>query len=174
MSKRALLVIDPQNDYFEDGLYPLWNTQAVLQNMLMAMTQARAQGMPIILVQHVAKTTAGLAPFFNAGTQGVAIHPEILAAAPDAPIVVKQYADAFEQTDLAALLTSLGVERLMLCGMMTQNCVTHTAISKAAERYQVSVLSEACTTREQLLHLIALNAIANRVPCITLAEAFAA
>ena len=174
MSKSALLVIDPQNDYFEDGLYPLWNTQEVLQNMLMAMTQAKTKGMPIIIVQHVAKTTAGQAPFFNAGTQGVAIHPEILAAAPDAPIVVKQYADAFEQTDLATVLASLGVERLMLCGMMTQNCVTHTAISKSAEQYQVSILSEACTTREEMLHLIALSAIANRLPCITLAEAFSA
>jgi len=85
MSK-ALLVIDLQNDYFPGGEFPLWNAEAVLQNIEGAIEKANAHGVPVIHIQHVAK---GVAPFFNEGTPGVDIHPRILAAAPKAPIVVK-------------------------------------------------------------------------------------
>jgi nicotinamidase-related amidase len=50
--------------------------------------------------------------------------------------------------------------------MMTQNCVTHTAISKAADRYAVKILSDACTTVDQMVHLIALNAVRTRVALV--------
>ena len=172
MKRSALLVIDPQNDYFENGLFPLWNTQNTLEKMLEAMALAESNNIPIIFVQHVANSALGAAPFFNPNTSGVDIHSQIKASAPSATVVVKHCADAFEQTVLEEVLSSLGVERLILCGMMTQNCITHTAISKSAEKYDVEVIGEACTTREELLHLIALNAISNRVSCVSLKEAF--
>ena len=84
-------------------------------------------------------------------------------AAAGAPVVVKQFADSFEQTNLTALLTDLGVTDLLVCGMMTQNCVTHTAISKAAEKYSVTVLIDCCTTVSEILHLIALHGMSTRV-----------
>ena len=56
--------------------------------------------------------------------------------------------------------------------MMTQNCVTHTAISKAAEKYQASIISDCCTTVDQMIHNIALAGVANRVPLVLLEAAF--
>ena len=50
--------------------------------------------------------------------------------------------------------------------MMTQNCVTHTAISKAAEKYAVTVLTDCCTTVSEILHLIALHALSTRVKLV--------
>ena len=38
---KALLVIDLQNDYFPGGKFPLWNTEAVLQNIERAIEQIR-------------------------------------------------------------------------------------------------------------------------------------
>lgn len=172
MKRTALIVIDPQIDYFEEGLFPLWNTQATLINILAAMNFAKNNGFPIVFIQHVANDFSGKGPFFNPNTKGVDIHSDIMACAPNAPIVVKHFADAFEQTDLQKTLDSLGIEKLILCGMMTQNCVTHTAISKSAEQYEVEIIGEACTTREELLHLIALNAISTRVRCVSIKEAF--
>jgi nicotinamidase-related amidase len=67
------------------------------------------------------------APLFNEGTHRAEIHSRILAAAPNAPVVVKQFADSFENTTLEETLSGLGVTDLLVCGMMTQNCVTHTA-----------------------------------------------
>ena len=170
-TQRALIVIDLQNDYFPDGKYPLWNSEAVLDNCVAAIERAHALGMPVILVQHVADSSKGIAPFFNAGSEGVAIHPRILAAAPQAPVVVKRAADSFHETSLQATLDELGIRQLLLCGMMTQNCVTHTALSRAADKYEVAVLADCCTTVDQMLHAIALNALSIRVPLPTAAEA---
>ena len=161
--KSALIVIDLQNDYFPGGLFPLWNTEETLRNIVAAIGKARALGIPVIHVQHIANTAKGIAPFFNAGTPGVDIHPEILAAAPDAPVVVKEYADSFHGTTLEQVLSGLGVDELLVCGMMTQNCVTHTAIAKGAEKYKVTVLTDCSTTVNEMLHLIALNALSTRV-----------
>ena len=63
-------------------------------------------------------------------------------------------------------LSGLGVDELLICGMMTQNCVTHTAISKAAEKYTVTVLPECCATVDEMLHNIALHALSTRVSLV--------
>ena len=75
----------------------------------------------------------------------------------------RPFADAFVATDLTATLTGLGATELLICGMMTQNCVTHTALSRAAEPYAISVLTDACTTVSEVLHHIALHALSTRV-----------
>ena len=163
---KALLVIDLQNDYFPGGKFPLWNTEVVLQNIERAIGKATTQGNPVIHIQHIANSKTGIAPFFNEGTTGAEIHPRILAAAPDAPVVVKEFADGFERTNLEETLARLGVTELLVCGMMTQNCVTHTAISRAAEKYSVTVLPDCCTTVSEILHLIALHALSTRVKLV--------
>ena len=50
--------------------------------------------------------------------------------------------------------------------MMTQNYVTHTEISKSAEKYKVSILTDCCTTVTPILHAIALHAVSTRVPLV--------
>lgn len=170
-SHKALIVIDLQNDYFPGGAFPLWNAEATLDNVVDAVGEARKAGIPVILVQHVADAAKGIAPFFNAGTKGVELHPAVKAAAPDAQVVVKSFADGFLGTNLDEILTGYGTRDILVCGMMTQNCVTHTAISKAAEKYRVSVLADCCTTVSEMIHLIALNALAARVAAVTAAEA---
>ncbi len=170
MSK-ALLVIDLQNDYFPGGAFPLWNTDVVLKNIEQAIAKANSLGVPVIHIQHFANSKQGIAPFFNPGTPGADIHPRILAAAPKAPIVIKEFADSFEKTTLEETLTRLGVTELLVCGMMTQNCVTHTAISKAADKYKVTILPDCCTTVSEILHLIALHAVSTRVKLVPSTEA---
>jgi len=168
---KALVVIDLQNDYCPGGLFPLWNAEGTLESVLAAIGRAKALGIPVVLVQHVAKGAG--APFFNPETPGVAIHPRVLAAAPAAPVVVKGHADGFVDTDLESVLTGYGAAHLLFCGMMTQNCVTHTAISRAADKYRVSILGDCCTTVSELLHRIALSAVSTRGIVTTSAEALA-
>jgi nicotinamidase-related amidase len=127
--------------------------------------------MAVIHIQHIADPALGLAPFFNKGTPGADIHPAIRAAAPDAPVVVKHYADSFHETSLGETLARLDVGRLLVAGMMTQNCVTHTAISRSAEPYDVAILTDCTTTVSEPLHLIALHAVSTRVPLLTSAAA---
>lgn len=77
--------------------------------------------------------------------------------------MVKHFADSFVDTTLEAVLVERAITALLVCGMMTQNCVTHTAISKSAEKYQVTILPDCCTTVSEMLHLIALHAVSTRV-----------
>ena len=171
MSKAAHIVIVVQNDYFEGGAFPLWNPDQALAATEKAIRAAKAQGIPVVCIQHIAE---GPQPFFNAGTEGVEIHERIRAAAPGAPVVVKQHADAFEQTMLHQTLQGLGVDELIVCGMMTHNCVTHTAISRRADDYRkVTVLTDASTTVSEILHLIAVAGLAPRVTLATVDQVLA-
>ncbi|WP_231908800.1 cysteine hydrolase family protein [Marinomonas sp. TW1] len=172
MANTALLVIDLQNDYFPGGNYPLWHANETLKKVQKAIANAQQQKMPVIFIQHVANAENGTAPFFNKGTKGVQLHSALKDIAASSHLVVKQFADSFEQTDLALVLEELTVDSLLICGMMTQNCVTHTAISKSAESYEVAVISECCTTVDEMIHKIALNGLSPRVPLLSIEEAF--
>lgn len=170
MPNQVLIVIDLQNDYFAEGNFPLWNAEATLTSTEAAIAQAQAKDIPVILVQHIADKTKGAAPFFNEGTSGVEIHPRILAAAPNAPVVIKSFADAFHRTTLEETLAGLNAEELLISGMMTQNCVTHTSISKAAEKYSVKIVADCCTTVTEMIHLIALSGVSTRVALVKAAD----
>jgi nicotinamidase-related amidase len=96
-----------------------------LNNVTTAIQQAQQAGDLVVLIQHVADPAMGIAPFFNEGTDGADLHPRIRELALGAPVVVKAYADGFVETHLESLLAEHGIQELLVCGMMTQNCVTH-------------------------------------------------
>ncbi len=162
-SVKALIVIDVQNDYFPGGKLPLWNADEILAHIVDAITCAQSQDIPVVLVRHIADHAKG-AGFFIGGTEGVNIHPSILKAAPDAPVVVKHHADAFNGTNLNALLDEWGTNEILVCGMQTQNCVGLTAISKQATRYKTAILSDCCTAETKTVHAIALAGFGDIVP----------
>lgn len=167
MSHSALIVIDLQNDYFPAGAYPQYQAEEVLAHTLSAIEIAQQRGWPVVLVQHVGGAEA---PFFKAGSDGVELHSALLAQAPASVVVEKQHADSFLNTTLSDVLRAQNIRELVVCGMMTQNCVTHTALSPAASDYSVRVLSDACSAPDAMVHGIALRALSDRVPLIILDE----
>lgn len=170
-SKKALIIIDAQNDYFPEGKYPLWNTEATLANIESAIGKAQAKKIPVVLVQHVGDADSAKAPFFNEGSTGAELHARVKAIAPDAIVVRKAFADSFHETDLAEKLESLGTQELLIGGMMTQNCVTHTAVSRAAEPYKVSILTDCTTSVDPMVHMIALHGVSTRAALVDAASA---
>lgn len=162
---RTFLVIDIQADYFPGGVLPLWEAEDTEARIVTAIGQARAAGDGIVLVRHVSTAPAG--PFV-AGSVGVAIRPAVLAAAGDAPVVTKHFADAFQDTDLATHLA--GTDELLISGMMTQNCVVFTALSRAADDFRVTVVGDLCTAPIQPVHAIALNALWSKTHVVDAAE----
>ena len=154
---RTLLVTDIQYDYFPGGALPLWQAEETEARIITAIGKARAAHDKVILVQHVSTAASGL---FAAGAAGTAIRPAILAAAGEAPVVVKHHADAFQDTDLADHLS--GTRDLLVCGMMTQNCVVFTALSRLADRFHVQIIGDLCTAPSEVVHRIALNALSSK------------
>ncbi|MCG6438103.1 isochorismatase family protein, partial [Vibrio parahaemolyticus] len=108
------------------------------------------------------------APFFKAGSEGVNLHSALIAKATASVVVEKQHADSFLNTTLSDVLRAQNIRELVVCGMMTQNCVTHTALSPAASDYSVRVLSDACSAPDAMVHGIALRALSDRVPLMIL------
>ncbi|MBD8874831.1 isochorismatase family protein [Roseibium polysiphoniae] len=155
---RTLLVIDIQNDYFPGGVLPLHQAEEIETSVVDAIDQARQAGARIVLVRHVSPAPTGL---FAANGTGNTIRPKVLAAAGDAPVVIKQFADAFQKTDLAKVLE--GTTELLVCGMMTQNCVVFTAMSRAADSLDVTVIGDLCTGPSEIVHNTALNALGSKL-----------
>lgn len=170
--KKALLIIDLQNDYFDGGAFPLWNTDKTLDNLEKAIEKAKQTDVPVIFINHIADKSQGLSPFFNEGTKGAETHERMLKAAPNAEFVYKAHADGFHETNLEEILSKAGVEEILVCGMMTQNCVTHTAISNVAKKYNVKVIPECCTTVDEMINSIALEAISTKVGFVGVDSAF--
>ena len=171
MSK-VLLIIDLQNDYFPEGNYPLWHVETVLEKVKKVLEKANERHIPIILMQHIADITHGRALFFQAGSPGVNIHPQILETAKNPIIIEKHFADSFYATDLEEILSDINGSEVFVCGMMTQNCVTHTALSKAAEKYIVKLIPDCCTTVDEQIHLMALKALSIRILFVNSDEFF--
>jgi nicotinamidase-related amidase len=162
---RALIVIDIQKDYFTGGTLPLHGAEEAEARIVAAIGRAKRAGDRIVLVRHVSQAETGL---FAKGGDGITVRPSILTAAENAPIVTKQVADAFQDTDLAEHLT--GVKKLLVCGMMTQNCVVFTAMSRAAEAFDVSVIGDLCAAPSEIVHRIALNALGSKLLVLNAAE----
>lgn len=154
---RALLVIDIQNDYFPGGALALHAPEQAETRVVAAIRHAKTSGDRVILVRHVSAQPTGL---LAKGGDGIAIRPAILAAAGDVPVVTKSVPDAFQGTDLAEHLR--GVQSLTICGMMTQNCVAFTAMSRAADAFQVQVAGALCAAPSEAVHRIALNALESK------------
>lgn len=159
---RALIVIDIQNDYFPGGVLPLWQAEETEAAIVAAIGRAQAAGDRVILIRHISTQPTGL---FVKDTPGSEIRPAILAAAPEAPVVIKQLADAFQNTKLADHLD--GIDEILICGMMTQNCVAFTALSRAADTYKVTVVTNLCTAPIEVVHRIAVSALSSKVGATT-------
>ncbi|MCS6992211.1 MAG: cysteine hydrolase [Anaerolineales bacterium] len=142
--KTALLLIDIQNDYFPGGKMPLENPERAARNAYTLLQCFREHGGLHVHIQHVSKRAG--ATFFLPGDPGTNIH-DLTAHFEGEPLIQKHYPNAFRETSLLELLRAWGVERVILCGMMTHLCVDATARAAADLGFQVLVAADACATR---------------------------
>ncbi|PSJ47418.1 isochorismatase [Zobellella endophytica] len=155
----ALIVIDIQNDYFPGGAFTLENAEAACQAAVEAIEQARRDGWLVVGVQHL---NPPLASALGSGTKGADLHPAIAAALGDAPVIPKHQADSFFDTGLEPILRDADITDIYLTGMMTQHCVTHTALSPQAQGMRVHIIAKGCAAPTQGLSDIALRGLSAR------------
>ena len=133
----ALVVIDVQNGVVADA----YQRDAVVANIGALVDRARAEGIPIVWVQHSAE---GL----QRGSEAWEYVPELVRRESE-PLVHKTYGDAFEATDLEAVLAGAGVGRLVVAGAQTDACIRSTIHGAFARGYDVTLVGDAHTTEDQ-------------------------
>jgi nicotinamidase-related amidase len=132
----ALLVVDMQNGIV-GGAYA---KDAVVANVAALIDRARAAGVDVVWVQHNSDDL----PKDSEAWQFV---PELVRAHAE-PLVQKEYADAFEATDLEPVLAGRGIGRLFLAGAQTDECIRSTLHGAIARGYDATLVSDAHTTED--------------------------
>jgi len=145
MSKRAIIVVDLQNEYLATGKLPLVGIDAATANAVRVIAYARAKGVPVLHVRH--ESASSDAPIFVRGSDGVRI---MAAVAPigDEPVIVKNHVNSFRDTDLKQQLEARGIEDVVVVGAMSHMCVDAVVRASADMGYAVTVLHDACATRD--------------------------
>lgn len=170
--KRALIVIDVQNDYFGEALpieFP--NPQRSLANIGNMMDAASNAGIPVIAVQNVLPKQS---PIMAEGTIGCALHETITSRSHD-HCVIKKMPSAFTNTDLDEWLRAHAIDTLTVIGYMTHNCNLSTMLHAFHTGYVVEYINDASgsvpyenragrATAEEI----------HRVMCVVLQSRFAA
>ncbi|MCG3755148.1 isochorismatase family protein [Amycolatopsis sp. Poz14] len=89
------------------------------------------------------------------GSAEVALDPRLERHDTD-HLIVKKGASAFHGTSLAALLTGLGADTVLVCGATTSGCVRATAVDAVQSGFNTLVVREACGDRARGPHDAAL------------------
>lgn len=155
MPKRALLLIDVQNDYFAAGKWPLNEIDTAADNAARLLAAARSAAELVVHVRH--EFPIADAPFFTPNSPGAQIHLKVQPLAEET-VVLKHYVNAFRDTDLQAILDRAGIQELVICGAMSHMCID--AATRAANDlgYQCLVIHDACATRDQMFNGVAVRA----------------
>ena len=140
MSKdTALLVIDVQQGLIDEGAY---QADTLLANVNRLTEQARNANVPVIYVQH------------DAGDPRDSLHPSnpgheiVKSIAPHQGEMVlhKNTASAFESSPIQQKLEAMGIHKLVVTGMQTDECVNATTRSAVQLGYDVTLVSDTHTT----------------------------
>jgi nicotinamidase-related amidase len=133
-NKKVLLVVDAQVGVVQEA----WETPRIIKNIALAVEKARAQGAPVIWIQHTDEELVQGSPAWQ-------MAPELLPAESE-PLIHKQFNSSFEQTPLEETLAGLGVTHVVLAGAATNWCVRATAYGALDRGYDLTLLKDGHTT----------------------------
>ena len=144
-TKKALMIIDIQNDYFEGGANPLNGSLEASIHAKALLKHFREKSLDIIHIQHF--STRPGATFFIPDTKGVDIHKNVMPISGE-KVITKNFPNSFHETDLLDYLKSNGITDLVICGMMTQMCVDATTRAAKDFGFTCVVIGDACATKD--------------------------
>ena len=153
----ALLVVDVVLAYLRPGS-PLYDPafQVALESNERLVAAARRAGVPVVFT-NVVYAQGGVdggifyrkvpaLKAFQVGSPDGAF-PDTLQPAPGEIVVSKQYASTFFGTSLAATLTAMGVDSLLITGFSTSGCVRATGLDAMQHGFIPYIVSDACGDR---------------------------
>ena len=140
--KRALLVIDVQDEYFT-GKLPVTYPKDSLQNITNAMDAAKEHGVPVIVVQHTAKPAES--PVFRKGSPEWQLQHDVTSRPFDL-LIEKNLPGSFTGTIMEKWLRERDIDIVVITGYMTQMCCDTTARQAFHLGLSVEFLSDATGT----------------------------
>ena len=133
-NKPVLLVVDVQVGVMSES----WEAPRIIKSVARAVERARAQGVPVVWVQHSNQQLVhGSPPWQWVGE---------LAPAQAEALVHKRFESSFEQTTLEAELARLGATHIVLAGAQTNWCIRATAYGALERGYDLTLIKDAHTT----------------------------
>ncbi|MEP0804272.1 MAG: isochorismatase family protein [Chloroflexota bacterium] len=153
----ALLIVDFVNAYVTEGA-PLYAPDVVsaVEETIPLLSLARHKQIPILFTKVLYNKNfrdGGIfiqkVPVLKTMVEGeplAEIVPQLTPIESDI-IIVKQYASAFFGTSLAATLTSLGVDTILLTGCSTSGCIRASAVDGMQYGFRVIVPRECVADR---------------------------
>lgn len=107
MMKKALLIIDIQNDYFPGGSHLLYQPEAAGVNAGKLLKYARSKEIEVIHIQHIALNDG--ADFFLPDTYGAKINDSVQPVEKE-KVIVKNYPNSFRSTELLESLRQKNIK----------------------------------------------------------------
>ena len=139
---KALLIIDVQNFYFEEGAGRLFEPEKAANQIAKVLDYFRKTNQTVIHIQHMDKEKMEAEVIDPL----VAIHESV--APIDGEIIVKKaYPSGFRETNLKEVLDEFQIKELVIVGMMSHMCVDTTVRAASNYGYKITVLHDCCTTR---------------------------
>jgi nicotinamidase-related amidase len=138
-NKSVLLVVDVQVNVVRGA----WEGARVVGNVALAVDRARAQGVPVIWVQHGDEDLVKGSPEW----QWV---PELVPATGEL-LIHKNFNSSFEHTGLDGELSKLGASHIVLAGCATNWCIRATAYAALERGYDLTLVKDAHTTKTMTL-----------------------
>lgn len=137
----ALLVIDIQDSFkVSPARWASRNNPRFEDNVTELIATFRDAGRPIVFVLHNDPD-----PGFRPGDPEVRLMSFLDRRESD-PLIVKNTRNAFTSTDLQSRLDALGVKRVAVCGISTEQCCETTTRVAADLGYEVDFVTEATAT----------------------------
>jgi nicotinamidase-related amidase len=169
-ARQALVLIDIQNE----SQFGIQNIEHVIANSKKIITTCRSRGIPIIYTRHINRSdgvglsqgeeldAAGKPVFYCSGTEAVNIVEDIVPQAED--IVIDKYRwSAFHQTSLDLFLRSMGVEELLVGGLVSDGCLMTSLIDGYYRDYRIHLIKDICATTCDGGHIASILIMANWV-----------
>jgi maleamate amidohydrolase len=157
----ALIVIDMVEAYLQPGSPLYAGVEDAVASAARLAAAARKVGAPVIFtnVEYQPGGADGGVFFrkvpalkvFEKGSP-LGAFPAVLSPGDGDFVITKRYASAFFATHLAATLTSLGVDTLLIAGVSTSGCVRATALDTCQSGFLPFVVRDACGDRHPRPH----------------------
>lgn len=150
----ALVVIDVLSDYdFEAADHLLPQAERAAPVIRRLIDEARERGVPVIYVNDNFGDWSGdrdaLVARVLGGRHAELVEP--LRPSDDALLVTKGRHSIFYETALALMLRECGIERLVLCGQVTEQCVLYSALDAHVRRIACVIARDACAAIDEEL-----------------------